>query len=464
MLEHMTGLGEPRLEEVFTHIAANHDDYVSRLMEYLRQPTISAQNIGIREGAEKVAELARRAGLSTEIVETSVNPVVLARSPVRAGLPTVMFYGHYDVQPPEPLETWTTPPFEPSLRDGRIFARGAGDNKGQHFAQLMAIEAMNTTHGELPCNVIFMLDGEEEIGSRSLPQFVIEHRDKLQADLVITADGSMPSSGNPIVQFGVRGLATFEIRIRGANRDLHSGNYGNLAPNPLWEMVHLLASMKTPDGEITIDGLHDRIVPPSATEREAAARLPIDEEQVKAELGLTRFDAPEGIPYFDRLMFRPTLTINGIRGGYGGEGVKTVLPNEAVAKCDIRLVEAQRPEEILDLVEDHIRQRVPHAEFIRLQSMEPSKTPMDSPFTPLIQSAISVAHGVEPLLYPCVGGSLPDYVFTKRLGLPIFLIPYANSDQANHAPNENIKVDYVMRGIRTGAALLDRIGSWRRPA
>lgn len=459
MIDDAAQTTDPRLEKVFAHIAARHDTYISRLMEYLRQPTISAQNIGIHEGAGLVADIARHAGLEVEIIGTEVNPVVLARSTYREGLPTVMFYGHYDVQPPEPIEAWTTPPFEPSLRNGRIFARGAGDNKGQHFAQLMAIEATIAEHGELPCNVILMLDGEEEIGSRSLPQFVIDHRDRLKADVVVTADGTMPLSGNPIVQFGVRGLATFEIRIRHARRDLHSGSFGNIAPNPLWDMVHLLASMKTPDGEITIEGLHDRILPIPEIERQAAAELPVNEEEVKAELGISRFDAPENIPYFDRVMFRPTLTINGIRGGYGGEGVKTVLPCEAIAKCDIRLIEAQKPEEILNLVEKHVKDRYPDAEFIRLQSMEPSKTPMDSPFAEVIVDAIRDAHGVAPLLYPCVGGSLPDYVFTKRLGLPIFLVPYGNSDQANHAPDENIKVENVFRGIRTGAALIARIGA-----
>ncbi len=376
----------------------------------------------------------------------------------KPGAPTVLLYGHYDVQPPDPLDAWVSPPFEPTIRDGRIYARGIGDNKGQHFAQILAIESHLAVHGELPCNVIFLLEGEEEIGSPHIADFVREHRDRLKADLVVTADGPIHDSGLPTVTFGVRGVASFELRARGAKRDLHSGNFGGVAPNPLWTLVHLLGTMKNAKGEITIEGFHDSIIPATELELQAARRLPLDPAEVKAELGLQRFDEPADRPVADRLMFHPTLTINGMHGGYGGPGSKTVLPHEALVKCDVRLVEAMTPAEIFEKVGAHVRKHAPDVEFMPLNGMLPSKTPMDSPFAEPLRQAVVDAQGVEPLLYPSAGGSLPDYVFTKILGTDAFVVPYANADEANHAPNENLKLDCFLNGIRTGAAILSRVG------
>jgi acetylornithine deacetylase/succinyl-diaminopimelate desuccinylase-like protein len=446
------------LANIFAHITANHDAFVKRVMDYVRHPSISAQNVGIGEVAAILVSMLQSLGFATEAVPTAGHPMVLGRWEKLPGAPTVLLYGHYDVQPPEPLDAWRSPPFEPTIRDGRIYARGIGDNKGQHFAQLLAIESHLAVSGQLPCNVIVLLEGEEEVGSPHIAEFVREHRDRLKADFVLTADGSMHASGLPTVKFGVRGIASFELRARGARRDVHSGNFGGVVPNPLWTLVHLLATMKNTSGEITIDGLHDAIIAPTELERAAAARLPLDLEATKAELGLTRLDEPADRPFFDRLMFHPTLTINGLHGGYGGPGTKTVLPNEAVAKCDIRLVEAQTPADIFAKVAAHVRRHAPDLEFVPQGGMAPSKTPMDSPYGEIIRRAIVLARGVEPLLYPATGGSLPDYVFTKILGVPAFVVPYANADEANHAPNENLKLDCFINGIRTGAALLSELG------
>jgi acetylornithine deacetylase/succinyl-diaminopimelate desuccinylase-like protein len=260
----------------------------------------------------------------------------------------------------------------------------------------------------------------------------------------------------------VRGMVTFELRCRHAARDVHSGNFGGVVPNPIWTLVHLLASMKNEAGEITIAGLHDHIVPPTDLEREVAARLPLDPDEVKAELKLERLDAPPDRSVAERLMFHPTLTINGFQGGYGGTGAKTVLPCEAVVKCDIRLVEAMTPADVLDKVEAHVRRHAPEVELVRQNGMLPSKTPIDQPFGAAIRRAIVAAQGIEPLEYPAMGGSLPDYVFTKILGVPAFVVPYANADEANHAPNENLKLECFLNGIRTGAALLNEIGRFER--
>jgi acetylornithine deacetylase/succinyl-diaminopimelate desuccinylase-like protein len=376
--------------------------------------------------------------------------------------PTILLYGHYDVQPPDPLELWESPPFEPTVRNGRIYARGIGDNKGQHFAQLLAIESHLAVHGELPCNIIFLLEGEEEIGSPHIAEFVREHADKLKADLVVTSDGPLHESGLPVVTFGVRGVAGFELRARTASRDVHSGNFGGVVPNAIWKLVHLLSTMKNPEGEITIEGLVDPVTPATNLEREAISNLPLDLDAVKAELGLVELDAPKERGYYDRLMLHPTLTVNGFHGGYSGPGMKTVLPCEAFVKCDIRLVEPLTPDYVFEKVAAHVRRYAPDVEFIPLNGMLPSKTPMDSPYAEPIRRAVVAARGVEPLLYPTVGGSLPDYVFTKILGLPAFVVPYANADEANHAPNENLKIECFIDGIKTGAALLAELGKMRR--
>jgi acetylornithine deacetylase/succinyl-diaminopimelate desuccinylase-like protein len=451
------------LEGVFRHIESHKDSFIERVMDYVRHPSISAQNIGIREVAAILVEMLDKLGMEAEAIQTSGHPMIVGRRGNMPGKPTILLYGHYDVQPPEPLEAWVSPPFEPTIRDGRIYARGIGDNKGQHFAQLLAIESHLAVNGDLPCNVIVLLEGEEEVGSPHIAEFVRQHGDKLKADLVVTADGPIHPSGRPTMTFGVRGMASFELRAKTARHDVHSGNFGGVVPNAIWKLVHLLATMRNEAGEITIEGLHDAIVPPTELERAAAAGLPLDLDAVKKELGLTGLDAPADRGYYDRLMFHPTLTINGLHGGYGGPGTKTVLPCEAIAKCDIRLVEAMTPADVLAKVGEHVKKHAPDVEFVPLDGMLPSKTPMESPFGQVIREAVVAAQGVEPLLYPTMGGSLPDYVFTKILNIPAFVVPYANADEDNHAPNENLRLDCFVNGIKTGAALLSRLGEMNFP-
>ena len=445
-------------QALFDHIDANADSFVERVMDYVRHPSISAHDIGIREVAEMLVGHLDRLGFEAELVETPGHPFVLGHRRVDPAKPTVLLYGHYDVQPPDPLDQWISPPFEPTLRDGRIWARGIGDNKGQHFAQLLAIETHLAVHGTLPCNIIFLLEGEEEIGSPQIAQFVHQNADRLQADLVVTSDGPLHESGAPVITFGVRGVASFDLIARGASRDVHSGNYGGVVPNPIWTLVQLLATMKDPDGNITVEGINDPVIPPTNLEREAVARLPDDEAAVRADLALDRLDGPADRPYWDRLMFHPTLTINGFHGGYGGPGSKTVLPNEAIAKCDVRLVEPLTPSHVFERIESHVARHAPQVEVVRHNGMLPSKTPLDSPFAKPLREAIVAARGQEPLIYPTVGGSLPDYVFTKILGKDAFVIPYANADEANHAPNENLEVVRFIDGIKTGAAVLSALG------
>jgi len=447
-----------QLDAIFDYIKSNEQTYVDRVIDYVRHPSISAQNIGIREVATLLVDHLRGLDFDAKLVETPGHPFVLGHRNVDPDKPTVLLYGHYDVQPPDPLDEWVSPPFEPEVRDGRIWARGIGDNKGQHFAQLLAIEAHLKITGTLPCNIIFCLEGEEEIGSPQIADFVRDNMDQLQADLVVTSDGPLHESGQPVITFGVRGVVSFDLIAKGASRDVHSGNFGGLVPNPIWTLIHLLATMKDGDGNITVEGIVDPVIPPTNLELDAASRLPLDLKTVMADLGLDALDGPLDRPYWDRLMFHPTLTINGFHGGYDGPGSKTVLPNRAIAKCDVRLVEPLTPDHVFDRIQTHVAKHAPNVEVVRHNGMLPSKTPMDTPFAVTIKKAVQRARGMEPLLYPTVGGSLPDYVWTKILKKPAFVVPYANADEANHAPNENLEIVRFIDGIRTGAALLYELG------
>jgi acetylornithine deacetylase/succinyl-diaminopimelate desuccinylase-like protein len=452
------------LAAVFEHIETSRVDFLDRLVAYLRHPSVSAENSGIAEVGALLVDMLTDIGLETNLVPTVGHPMVVARWEKAPGKPTVLLYGHYDVQPPDPLDKWLSPPFEPTIRDGRLYARGVGDNKGQHFAQILAIESHLKVHGTLPCNVILLLEGEEEIGSPHIADFVRANKDVLKADLAVTADGPRHASGVAVIKFGSRGVVSFELRCRHASRDVHSGNFGGVVPNPIWTLVHLLGTMKNAGGEITIAGFHDGIEPPSSEEVAAIERLPLDVEAVQKSLGLARLDAPAERPFYERLCFRPTLTINGFHGGYGGIGTKTVLPNEAFVKCDARLVEAQDPEDILRKIADHVAKHAPEVEFIAADGgMQPSKTPIASPFTEVLRRAFVAAQGAEPLLIPAGFGSLPGYVFTKILGIPAFVTPYANPDEANHAPNENLTLECFYSGLRTGAALLHELGRSQAP-
>jgi len=446
------------LDHVYAYIETHREDALARLFDYLRRPSISAHGEGIAEVAEYIAGVLGGLGLSAEICPTEGWPMVFAASEQIPSRPTVLLYGHYDVQPPDPIDAWVSPPFEPTLRNGRIYARGVGDNKGQHFAQLLAIEALLACQDELPCNVKVLLEGEEEVGSPHLAPFVSENKARLAADLVITSDGPVHESGRACIMFGVRGVAGFELRAHGARSDLHSGNWGGVAPQPTWQLIHLLSTMRDAEGQITIDGFYDDIEPIGPLEREALRRIDVSHATMKKSLGVDQLDAPADRGVAERLCEWPTLTINGFRAGYAGPGMKTVLPCVASVKCDMRLVERQTVDRVLERVEAHVRRHAPDVEFIRYGGMDPSRTPMESPYTEPLRAAVHHAQSEEPLLIPALGGSLPDYVFTKILGVPAFTVPYANPDEANHAPNENLEIERFFAGIRTGAAMLWHLG------
>lgn len=447
-------LDDRMLIKIFDYIEENQASYVERLMEYVRKPSISVGRVGIDEAADYITGIMVKAGLEARIHPTKGCPIVLGRRLESETAPTILLYGHYDVQPPDPIDAWISPPFEPEVRNGRIFGRGVGDNKGQHLAQILAIEALLAHQEKLPCNIIMLLEGEEETGSPQLAGFVRDNRQNLKADLTIIADGPVHETGRPCILFGVRGVISFDLKATGANRDLHSGNWGGIAPNPLWQLVHLLASMKNESGQITIDGFSKNVKSPTEMELELLSNLPDDTDAIKKNLNVTHLDPSSANIFGERTAFLPTLTINGFHGGYDGPGSQTVLPSSATVKCDIRLVANQTVAEIVEKVAAHVKKHAPEIEIVFHDGMEPSKTPVDSPYTEPIQRAIHAAQNVKPLLVPSLGGSLPTYAFTNILNLPTFGVPYANPDQNNHAPNENLEISRFVSGIKTGVALM----------
>ncbi|MGH2531054.1 MAG: M20/M25/M40 family metallo-hydrolase [Thermomicrobiales bacterium] len=431
------------------------------LVRLLRQPSISAQDVGVGECAALVEGMMRQAGPRTRLLETARHPMVYGEWLEAPGEPTVLIYGHYDVQPPDPLDAWVSPPFEPTIRDGRLFARGAGDNKGQFFAQIAAVRTWLETTGSLPVNVKFLIEGEEETGSPHLDATVADHRELLAADLVYTSDGPVFDNAHPQICFGVRGMLYVELQAQGASHDLHSGNFGGVAPNPAWSLVRLLGTMLDEQNRVKIAGFYDAVRPVDDQTRAALDAIPLDLGRTLGAIGLDRLPPPDGVPYFDRLMTRPTLNIAGFASGYGGAGSKTVLPATATVKMDMRLVPHQRPDDIFEAFLAHLRRYAPEVTVRRMGSMEPSFTPLDDAYAAPVRRAVRRGFGAEPVDVPLLGGSLPDAVWTKTLGLPSFVVPYANSDEDNHAPNENIEIERFYQGIRTCASLLAELGADR---
>ncbi|MBI1851002.1 MAG: M20/M25/M40 family metallo-hydrolase [Planctomycetes bacterium] len=449
------------MKPIFDVIDAEIERSLAELFELLRIPSVSARGENMRPCAEALARHAQSVGLDAELLESSGPPALLATSPHLQGAPTLLFYGHYDVHPPEPLDAWTTPPFEPTRREGRIYARGAGDNKGQHFAHLKAVDVVRRIRGSLPLNVVLFVDGEEEVGSPHLPELVLRHSDRLRADVAVTADGSFDASGKPCVVFGVRGMLYVELRARGARRDLHSGNFGGLAPNPAWRLVELLSAIRRADGCVTIPGFEESVRPLTRAERSALDALPFPGGLLR-EMGVDRFAGDPALSPWEKLLCRPTANVAGIVSGWTGSGPKTIVPASATAKMDFRLVPDQDPDRLFDALVSHASTLgFGDVDIKKLQAWPPSRTPLDDPFGRAAIRAVERAWGVAPLVYPSLGASLPHFLFTRELGMPSVLVPYANPDQSNHAPNENLTIEAFRRGIRTSAALMLEVAGIR---
>jgi acetylornithine deacetylase/succinyl-diaminopimelate desuccinylase-like protein len=443
------------LQSVLAYAEAHREGDLADLFRLIRQPSISAQNIGVEECAALEEALLRDAGLETRRLETSGHPMIYGEWLGAPGKPNILFYGHYDVQPADPLELWKSDPFEPEIRDGRIYARGVADNKAQHFSHIAAIRAWMKATGSLPVNVKVLLEGEEEVGSPHLDETVRAHRDLLTADLIYTSDGPITDEHYPEISFGVRGLLYVELRAAGPNRDIHSGHWGGVAPNPIWQLVRLLNTMIDDQNRILIEGFYDNVLEPTPGAQAAMEKLPFDTKETIRAIGITEMVPPAGLPYADRIMAQPTLNIAGFTGGYGGPGSKTIIPAKATVKIDMRLVPDQTPAEIWEKISAHVEKHGNGVEIVQLDGgMRPSFTPVEHPLADIIRNAVEAGFGRRPIDIASAGGSLPDATWTKTLGLPSCLVPNGAPAQAKHTPNESYRVERLWQGITTSATLL----------
>ncbi len=430
---------------------------IEQLQRLIAVRSVSARGEYLAEGAAAFATLLQECGLQTTVWESSGAPVVFGHHPAPAGKPTVLIYGHYDVQPPDPVDEWRTDPFEGVLRDGAVYGRGAADNKGQLLAHIMGVALLRRLD-RLGIGIKFLIEGEEETGSPHIAQVVERHRHELAADLALTSDAPFHDDGTPVVIFGVRGLLYLELEVRGADRDVHSGNRGGIAPTPAWDLVAALSSMRDPDGRVRVAGFYDDVRPPSAREQELLRRLPFDREALRRELDVRRLPQLAEEDPAQALMFSPTFNISGLTSGYGGPGSKTIVPSRATCKLDLRLVADQDPERIFASFEAHLHREFPSVQLTKLASVPPSATSPDTPFAEPIISAVARACGQPPLLRPRLGGTTPDFIFTRVLGMPSLLVPYGQPGMNHHAPNEHITVAALRRGIGCTVEICETLG------
>lgn len=447
------------MEKVFQYIHDNEARFMDDLFRFLRCRSISAQNDGVSQCASLLSEMMKEAGIKTTIYPTARHPIVYGEVLTDSRLPTLIIYGHYDVQPPEPYELWDSDPFEPEIRDGYIYARGVSDNKAQLFAHVKGVEAYLKSHGRLPINIKYLFEGEEEIGSPNLEPFCAANRELLKGDLVVMSDSHVHETGRPMLILGLKGLVYLQITLRGANRDVHSMK-GGVIPNPMWRMVSLLNSIRGEDGFIKVEGFYDTVRPLLPLEIEAIKKIPVDNDEIMKDLDIDHFLMNRtGDDYYYNLIFEPSSSIAGLYGGYQGPGSKTIIPNEVTAKIDFRLVPDQTPEDIIEKIKKHlIKNGFEDAEVVSFGSLRPSRTAIDNAYVPVMAGAIRQAWGEEPIIFPNIGGAGPNYIFQDVLKIPSAVIPFAPFNQNNHSPNECMTMSGYYNGIRTAASLIREMG------
>ena len=443
------------MQEIKKYVEENKQRFLDELFELLRYPSVSADpkyKSSMLETAAFVAEKLKAAGADrVEVCPTAGYPIVYGEKIIDSSKPTVLVYGHYDVQPPDPLELWQTPPFEPEIRDGKMFARGACDDKGQFYMHIKAFELM-MKFDALPCNIKFMIEGEEEVGSDNLGEFVKTNSERLKADVVLISDTAMISLENPSLETGLRGLSYLEVEVTGPNRDLHSGVYGGAVGNPATILCQMIASLHDPNNHITIPGFYDDVENLSDEERDMLNAAPYNEDEYKADLGVDELWGEQGYTTIERTGIRPTLEVNGIWGGYIGEGAKTVLPSKASAKISMRLVPNQHSDKITQLFKDHFEKIAPKNVKVKVtphHGGEPVVTPTDSIAFKAAEKAIEESFGKKPI--PTRGGgSIPIVsLFEKELGIKTVLMGFGLDSDNLHSPNEKFDVANYFKGIET---------------
>jgi acetylornithine deacetylase/succinyl-diaminopimelate desuccinylase-like protein len=446
-------------------IDQNMERFREELFEFLRIPSVSAKTDHDEDTgrtAHWLADRLRAAGLEAEVMETPGHPIVLGEwRDAGPDAPTVLVYGHYDVQPPEPLDEWTTPAFEPDVRDGRIYARGSADDKGQLYMHVKALEALLADGGSLPVNVIVLAEGEEEVGSPSLVPFVEEHAERLGADAVVVSDSAMFEPGQPSLLFSLRGLAYFELHVRAARSDLHSGAYGGAVPNPAMQLARLLATLHDDAGRIAIEGFYDDVLDWDDEIRERIRALDFDEDEFRRGVGAPALDGEEGYSALERLWIRPTCEVNGLLGGYTGEGAKTVLPARAMAKVSFRLVPDQHPDRVEERLRAHLEKVAPEGiewELNVHHGGNPWKADPTGPLFDAASRALQSSFGTEPVLVG-EGGSIPIVgEFERILKAPVLLVGFALPGCNMHAPDEWLGISEFERGIHALAYLWTELG------
>ncbi len=450
----------------------NKKQFYEELFDLLRIPSITKNNEDVAAVAEWLKAVLQQNANYVEIIQTEGNPVVLAEwkpQIEKKDTPTILFYGHYDVQPPEPLDKWDSPPFEPEIREGRIYARGVGDNKGQFYAHYSAIKCLHQAK-ELGLSVKFIFDGEEELGSFHLEEAMNKRKEFFEdVDLIIVSDGPADPSWQPTLEFGARGIQTIRIELQSADSDVHSGNFGGIQPNPAWDLMAILNTMRDENGKCLIEGFYDDVFIPTESALKAAEDLNRDPETYKKQLGISYFGEELDQPLTHRVMFRPTLNIRGFKSGEIRENAKTIIPSEAVAELDVRMVPNQTPEKMESLILAHfdnlrsqserMAQVLDRCKISFGASFHPLFTPLELPWTEILTAAIKEGFEQEPVKLPLAGGSLPLYSLYKVTGKPIYIIPYAQPDEANHAPNENMMTEWFEKGVQTTIKLLQKLGN-----
>ena len=453
------------MDKVVDFINVNRDRYVDELKEYLAIPSISAlpqHKDDVRRCAEWTANEMRRIGLqNVRTEETPGHPVVYGEWLGAESAPTILFYGHYDVQPVDPVNLWTSPPFEATVRDGEIYARGAADDKGQVFMHFKAVEAHIKQHGRLPVNMKFLLEGEEEVGSANLDNFIAAHKDLLSANVVVISDSPMFDRGIPSICYGLRGLAYYQIDLRGTKSDLHSGSFGGAVANPAMMLAQLLAQMKDKSGRIKIPGFYDDVVALLPEERAEFERLPFNERKYRQDLGAPKLFGETGYTTLERIWARPTFEVNGLLAGFTGEGAKTVIPAVAMAKVSMRLVPNQDPKKIGDLFEAYVKKIAPKTvatSLTRMHGGKPWMTAFDNPYVQAAGRAIEQGFGQRPV-FNREGGSIPVVAtFQEVLGLPCVLFGVGLPDENAHAPDEKLDLGNFHNGVIASAYLYQEIG------
>ena len=444
------------MQDIYDYIDQHADEYVARLRALCRQPSIAAQAKGMAETADMVIELLRQIGAEPQLIPTEGFPVAFGAIQGRAPR-TLSFYDHYDVQPPEPLELWDSDPFAAEIRDGRIWARGAADNKGNLVARACAVEAFQKVRGELPLNVKFIVEGEEEIGSPNLPPFAEAHADLLAADGCIWEAGYKDTQGRPEIYLGVKGILYVELSVSAAKSDLHS-SWAAVVPNPIWRLAWALNTLKDQDERILIPGFYDPVREPTPEEIQALERMGFDEDGHRGQFGLPQFlGGRSGIPLLVKLLFQPTCNVCGISGGYEGPGSKTVLPNRAFVKIDFRLVPDQDPDQVYDQLRRHLDAHgFEDIEIKVLGPEHPARTPMDDPLVDAVVETARQVYGVEPVVYPLTAGTGPMYELCQKFGIPSVSTGVGNAESNTHAPNENIVIADFIQGIKHIALIMER--------